>query len=187
MDLFTRLLPPLAPLALALAGCSPEAEEPAQQQVQAPAPTAPASPTPSATPDTGTLGGDGSQIQLAELTEADFAANPLEGELGCSFLASEGAAPILAAKGFVADETGRAQALARIGSSVERSMASVPGGFDGIISGARFGGRGMTYTVTLDESQQTPSGESPALPARLLLQRADGAERTIAGTWTCGP
>jgi len=184
-----HLLPALAALALAVPGCSPEASPPSDQPTVTsltPAQTPTPPPPSSAATAPPTKGGDGSAINLMELTEQDFAANPLEGELACSFAAHENA-PLLVARGNADDEAGRSQALARIGSDVQRLMALAPGGFDAMIVGARFGGPGMTYTITLDRSEASPGGESPANPARLLLQRADGAEQTIPGTWTCGP
>ena len=187
MNFPNHFLPALAPLVLAAAACSPEVEEPVEEPT---ATAAPASATPAITPSTDTsqtTGGDGSAIVLTALTEADYTANPLEGELACSFAESQGSAPLLVARGFADNENGRAQGLAGIAGEADRLMASAPGGFDAMIAGAHFGGRGMTYTVSLTGAAATGGGESPAKPALLLLQRADGAERTIPGTWTCGP
>ena len=184
MNQYTRILPALLPVALALSACS---QQPADQQPSAaPPPTAATSEAVNEAA-LSTRGGDGSEIMLTELTEQDFAANPLEGELACSFGENPSSAPLLVARGFADDSAGRAQGLARIGDYPQRLMAMAPGGFDAMIVGARFGGQGMTYTITLDRSEVTGGGESPSNPARLLLQRADGAERTIPGTWTCGP
>jgi hypothetical protein len=187
MNYHSRVLPILVAFALGVSACSSEAPPAAEQPAAAGSTAAVASPPPSVATQAPTKGGDGSPISLTGLTEADFSANPLEGELTCSFAADANAAPLLVARGFADDEAGRAQALARIGSEPQRLMALAPGGFDAMIVGGRFGGPGMTYTITLDRSEVTPGGESPANPARMLLQRADGAERTFAGTWTCGP
>ena len=179
----------LSPLALAMSACSSETAAPVEEPAEPAAVSSSPAPTPSATVTTQspTTGGDGSEIVLTALTEADYAANPLEGELGCSFASNQGGETLLAARGFVDDASGRAQGLASIGGYAERLMASAPGGFDAMIAGARFGGRGMTYTVTLTDEKPASGGESPPNPANLLLQRGDGAERTIPGTWTCGP
>ena len=187
MKHFSHTLPAFAALALVLPGCTSEESPPSVAPTEAPtAAVAPPAPSARATVPP-TKGGDGSEITLVPLTDQDFAANPLEGELACSFATSESAAPILVARGFADDEAGRSQALARIGDYPQRLMAMAPGGFDAMIVGGRFGGPGMTYTITLDRSEGSPGGESPANPARMLLQRADGAERTFPGTWTCGP
>jgi hypothetical protein len=191
-----RLTPLLATFALGIAACSP-ADDPAPQEQNAVASASgemPAVPgtAPNAVATTGpaespTTGGDGSPIVLTALTEQDFTDNPLDGELGCSFGPDASAPPLLVARGFADDGEGRAQGLAKIGDYPERLMNTAPGGYDAMIEGGRFGGRGMTFTVTLTGGAATTGGESPANPAELLLQRADGAERTIVGVWTCGP
>jgi hypothetical protein len=189
MTIPKHILTILAPFALGMTACSPEAALPAEEPAApAAAISAPASaPSAVVSAQSPTSGGDGSAIVLTALTEADYAANPLQGELGCSFAATRGGAPLLAARGFVDDASGRAQGLARVGDYAERLVGTAPGGFDAMIAGARFGGRGMNYTINLTGEAPASRGESPANPATLLLQRADGAERTIPGTWTCGP
>ena len=176
--------PPMFLLApLALLACSDEPEAPITPTTEQTEPVAPA-PTASAS-DSATTGGDGSQIRLTTLTAADREAHPLEGELGCSF--TQGEDVLLVAMGNVADESGHAQGLAKIGDYSERLLAQETGGFDGLPDGAVFSGKGMTFTVTRTSETPVGEGESLPYPADLLLQRTDGAERTIAGRWTCGP
>jgi len=172
----------LTPLALLACSDQPDASvAPAAEQTE---PVLTPTPATSAS-GSATTGGDGSQIRLTALTAADRAAHPLEGELGCSFAAGEDV--LLVAMGNVADEDGRAQGLAKIGDDLEPLVAQEAGGFDGLPDGAMFSGKGMTFTVTRSSDTPLAGGESPPYPAELLLQRADGAERTIVGLWTCGP
>lgn len=168
---------------LALAACSqqkaedqaaaPPAPAPATTETAAAAPTAPAAGA--------TVGGDGSEIRLSDLTEADLEANPLSGELACGFAAD--GATLLTAKGVVASKD-PAFGLVKVGDYVERVAA--PGGFDGMLKGAKFSGAGKTVIVAVTGPPER-GGESPPTPATLTYQRADGAERVYAGTWTCGP
>ena len=76
-----------------------------------------------------------------------------------------------------------AQGLVKVGTYVERIAA--PGGFDGLVNGATFTGAGKTIRIALT-GPATGGGESPAYPATLTYDRADGAKRVYAGTWTCG-
>ncbi len=128
-----------------------------------------------------TLGGDGSQIVLNALSVADVEDAKLEGELACSF--SGGDATLLLARGNVGS-SGRSQGVVKVASSVER--ISAPGGYDAMIKGVRFAGQGKTITIAVTGKAQG-GGESPANPATLSYDRADGARRTLAGDWTCGP
>jgi hypothetical protein len=127
------------------------------------------------------VGGDGSQIQLSELTSADMQANPIDGELACGFSAD--GKQLILAQGFVGSKSA-AQGLVKVASYVERIAA--PGGFDGMVKGATFTGAGKTVVIAVT-GPATGGGESPPYPATLTYQRADGASRVFAGTWTCGP
>ena len=129
-----------------------------------------------------TLGGDGSPIQLSPLTSEDIDAAKLTGELGCSFAAGDDA--LLVAMGVVASKE-PAIGVLKVGDSVE--AISSPGGFDGMLRGATFVGRGKAVIVERTASQPLGGGESPPYPARLTYQRADGASRSFEGLWTCGP
>ena len=179
--------------ACVLTACSePSASDPAPAptpgpaEVKTPAVSPPAaSPVvaePSASPESPTVGGDGSAIQLSELSAADMEARPLPGELACSFAAGD-AAPLLVAKGNVASKE-PAQGVVKVGDYVER--VARPGGFDGMSKGAVFTGAGKTIRITLT-GPAVGGGESPPRPATLTYERADGASRTVAGRWTCGP
>jgi hypothetical protein len=191
----------LALTSLALTACSPQntEDQPAATPAQAvgtetrtpavpgavPTTTQPA-PTETVTPESGTVGGDGSQIQLSGLTLADRQSHHLDGELGCGFNTREdtgGADPLLTAMGFSGSKDA-AQGLVKVTGFVERIAA--PGGFDGLVKGATFTGAGKTITIAVT-GKATGGGESPAYPATLTYQRADGAERAFVGTWTCGP
>lgn len=184
--------------ALAVAGCSQgtqvdngaqqptaantatEQPEPAREENAA----APAPATAVATEnraDATTQGGDGSQIVLAALTAADIDGAKLEGELACSF--SGGDATLLLARGNVGSSE-RSRGVVKVANSVER--ISAPGGYDAMTKGVRFAGQGKIITVAVTGKSQGV-GESPAYPATLRYDRADGARRTLAGDWTCGP
>lgn len=144
----------------------------------------PAVPAPvAAAPDEGaTVGGDGSQIQLSDLTLADQQAHPLKGELSCHFRDKAGAL-LLVASGFSGvKEPGFG--LVKVLDSVEQVVA--PGGYDAMVNGTAFGGQGKTVTIAIT-GPATGGGESPPSPATLTYDRADGAKRVFAGTWTCGP
>jgi hypothetical protein len=181
---------------LAAAGCSQPAELDNDTQQTAAANTAEqpeadsernatASPSlPAATgngTDPATQGGDGSEIDLNALTSADMGDAKLEGELACSF--SGGDATLLLARGNVGSPE-RSQGVVKVASSVER--ISAPGGYDAMIKGVRFAGQGKTITIKVTGKAER-RGESPAYPATLTYDRADGARRTLIGDWTCGP
>jgi len=134
------------------------------------------------------VGGDGSQLVLSGLTATDLAQVTLQGELACSFTQGAGGPALLIARGDVADGDGRASFAVKIGDYVQQGTALEDGGYDGMLDGARFGTQGMTLTVRdVSDVPAQPGGESPPHGAELLAQRADGAERSFAGLWTCGP
>ena len=152
-------------------------------ETRAPAVT-PAVPAPvAAAPDEGaTVGGDGSQIQLSDLTLADQQAHPLKGELSCHFRDKAGAL-LLVASGFSGvKEPGFG--LVKVLDSVEQVVA--PGGYDAMVKGTALSGQGKTVTIAIT-GPATGGGESPPYPATLTYDRADGAKRVFVGTWTCGP
>ena len=178
----------LAAATLTLTACSDQkSQEPAAapppavgSETRTPAATPEPAPAPTPAADQ-TVGGDGSQIQLSEVTFADMRANPTEGELGCGFDA--GGVSLLRAQGHVASKNA-AQGLVKVTGYVERIAA--PGGFDGLVNGATFTGQGKTIVIKIT-GPATGGGESPPYPATLTYQRADGASRVFVGTWTCGP
>lgn len=176
----------LAAALLALAACSePETTPPGAAPPVAPPVTQPQPATPppaAAVPNSPTVGGDGSQIQLSALSPTDIETGKLQGELGCSF-STDAASPLLVATGNVASRD-PAQGLVKVGDYVERIAA--PGGFDGMLKGPVFSGAGKTIRITVT-GPATGGGESPPRPATLTYDRADGASRTFAGRWECGP
>lgn len=169
---------------LTLAACSPKpsADKDPPAPSAAPAAPAPAVEAPSPPAQGATVGGDGSPIMLSELSAADRQANPLEGELGCGFSVGNGG-PLLIAMGAVGSRD-PAFGLVKVGDYVERVAA--PGGFDGMVKGATFGGQGKTVTIAVTGPARG-GGESPPYPATLTYDRADGAQRVFDGEWTCGP
>lgn len=175
-----RLSPLVA--ALALAACSPGADEaapaptpPPVTPVEAPlaAPSAPASET---------VGGDGSAIDLQALTAEDLSAENLPGELACSFSGPEDQL-LMIARGQVASGE-PAVGVVKVSGYVERVAA--PGGYDAMLDGGNFAGRGKTVRIEVTGPAQG-GGESPPRPGALTYQRADGASRVFEGLWTCGP
>lgn len=137
---------------------------------------------PEAEPPDATVGGDGSAVHLTPLSAAEIEDARLSGELGCSFSTSA-ASPILVAMGNVAS-TQAAQGVVKVGDYVER--VSAPGGFDAMPRGTTFSGAGKTIRIALT-GPAIGGGESPPRPATLTYDRADGARRTFAGRWECGP
>ena len=174
--------------ALALAGCSGAGDDqdstlPAEAAAPALQPPPSGSPPPETPAVAGpTVGGDGSEIRLSALSPAEIAEGRLAGELGCSFSTDE-ASPLLVAMGNVASQD-PAFGLVKVGDYVE--PVGAPGGFDGMLKGATFAGRGKTVRIDLT-GPAVGGGESPPRPATLTYDRADGARRVFAGRWECGP
>ncbi|MFN3526990.1 MAG: hypothetical protein ACK4YU_12930 [Paracoccus sp. (in: a-proteobacteria)] len=166
---------------VAVSGCMPPLDETnGGYAVTRPIPSAP--PNPENVAPAPTVGGDGSAIRLSALSAGDIQTARLQGELVCAF--AEQGRTLLYASGDVAS-TERATGIVKIGDYVE--PISAPGGFDGILRGAIFAGRGTTVSVARTSDQPIGGGESPAHPATLTFQRADGASRVFTGNWTCGP
>ena len=162
-------VPPLMVVALLLVGCSNAPNPPSAATEDAPAAGA-------------TIGGDGSDIVLAPLSATDIELAALPGELACSFsVAGQGA--LLFAMGDVAS-TVSSRGVVKVGDYVE--MVAAPGGFDAMLHGARFSGKGKTVTIEVT-GPAIGGGESPPNPATLAYNRADGARRQFAGQWQCGP
>ncbi|WP_342596149.1 hypothetical protein AAGT95_08180 [Salinicola lusitanus] len=177
-------------LTLTLAGCSDsssDADDAAGGQASStPQATTqePAQATAERPSDAGgaTQGGDGSQITLDALTASDIDEANLSGELGCQF-STERASPLLVAMGNV-DSSSAAQGVVKVAGYVER--VSAPGGFDGMTDNPTFEGKGKTLSIEVT-GEPSEGGESPARPATLTYDRADGAQRTLEGEWQCGP
>lgn len=156
--------------------------EPARPDPVATPGPAPSAGEPPANATAATSGGDGSAIALAKLTPTDVQRANLSGELACSF--GDGASgTLLLARGDVASKE-RAQGVVKIGDYVE--PIGTPGGYDAMAKGTRFDGKGKTIRIAVTGAPRG-GGESPGRPATLTYQRADGAERTLQGDWTCGP
>lgn len=177
-----RLALPVAfAAALSIAGCSKEKEpEPPARSSQERENLA--TPNPPNVPESPTVGGDGSAITLNALSSADIEGAKLPGELGCGFSDASGS-PLLIAMGDAASK-GPATGIVKVADSVERIAA--PGGFDAMVKGVTFTGAGKTVRIELTGSP-IGSGEAPPIPARLVYERADGAQRSFAGRWECGP
>lgn len=122
--------------------------------------------------------------KLSPLDEQDIAANPLNGELVCTF--SAGRSTLLYAAGKVATQAD-ADAIVKFADQVLR--AHTPGGFDQMLHGASFKGERLVAEVKLAEQpQQSGSdGASPYPTATLTYIRNDSAMRTVQGNWECGP
>lgn len=119
---------------------------------------------------------------LAPLSSADIDDAALTGEVGCSFTIGD-EPPLLVAMGDVASKE-PSRGVVKVGDYVEAVTA--PGGFDAMLDGAQFSGAGKTVRIALT-GVATGTGESPPAPATLTYDRADGARRSFAGQWTCGP
>lgn len=168
---------------VAISGCvAPLEDTNAGYTVTRPIPSAPPKPGNAGPAPTPTVGGDGSAIRLSSLSADDIQTARLAGELVCAF--AEHGRTLLYASGN-ASSTERASGLVKLGDYVE--PVSAPGGFDGILRGATFAGRGTTIIVARSSDQPIGGGESPGHPATLTFQRADGASRALNGIWTCGP
>lgn len=167
-------------LAYACTPSSPVEEEP----IEAPATQDPVPiPLPDVTSEPSeTIGGDGSEIMLETLRMGDL--DGLGGELGCSFAETVDADPLLVAKGSVQGDEPNFGRIRNHGFM--EHIASAGRGYDSMVEGAKFSGKGLTLTITTGEEVET-GNESNQLSASLLVQRADGAERMIEGVWTCGP
>ncbi|WP_199730834.1 hypothetical protein [Luteimonas sp. 100069] len=130
-----------------------------------------------------TRGGDGSESMLSPLSLQEIEGAALAGELGCSFAGTAGKAPLLLAMGDVASNA-PARGVVKVGDYLEQVAA--PGGFDGMLRGARFAGAGKTIDIEVTGAA-VGGGESPPVAATLTYHRADGAQRQWVGWWQCGP
>lgn len=128
-----------------------------------------------------TIGGDGSPILLSALSPPDVEGARLAGELGCSFSAD--GKPLLVAKGDVG-ASGSTRGVVKVGDYVE--PVGVRGGFNAMVKGASFSGQGKSVRIAI-VGAAIGGGESPAYPATLTYDRADGARRVFDGRWNCGP
>lgn len=119
---------------------------------------------------------------LSTLSPGDVSEANGAGELACVFENEQGNS-LLYAAGDVASQK-RATGIVKVGNVLK--TLSAPGGFDGILDSVVFAGEDETLRV-LSSSMTRPNGESPARPATLTYEPANGESRTYSGLWTCGP
>jgi len=172
---------------------SPQGGEPPSSNTVEVAAKSPAAPLPVVVPkedtqapvdDGATRGGDGSPIGLLPLSAEQLEGANLSGELACSF-ADANAATLLVARADVVPD-GMVLGVVNHNGYVETLANGRAGGFSDLLDGIVLLGKGLT--LRLARGAATPTGnESTRHAATLTAQRADGAERGYAGTWTCGP
>lgn len=159
-----------------LAACSDDAPPEAE--------TADTEPAPAAEPSA-TIGGDGSDLVLTGLEESDVDGR-LQGELNCAFTGENGDTLLIASANVGGDEP--IFALVKVGDTIEVMAGRAGGGYDRMVNGTGYGGRGLTVEIARLSSQSLNAGrEGLAYDATLRADRADGARRTWDGVWSCGP
>lgn len=136
------------------------------------------------TADGPTVGGDGSQIALQPLGAEQLEGVDLPGELACSFADTDDATLLLARADVVPDAIVRG--VVNNNGVVEMLGNGRAGGFNDLSDGITLTGRGLTVELQRGESQPT-GNETTQHAAILRVQRADGAELSYHGAWTCGP
>ena len=162
-----------AAIALALAGCSPDSAEKDGEAAAGQATRAPPDPALAA-----------SQFRPA-LAAEDIEGAALAGELACSFTQRGAEGPLLVAMADVTDEA-RAEGVLRLGPSTLRLRAAEAGGFNAMVSGARFTSGELKARVVVTSETPLDDSESPPLPARLEIASPAGTQ-LIDGDWACGP
>jgi len=138
---------------------------------------------PSVTPPP-TRGGDGSQIELLAVSAAQLETVDLQGELACTFEAPTHGTLLLARADVLPD--GMVRAVVNNNGYAEMLANGRAGGFNDLLDGVTLTGKGLVVRLERGAAEST-SNESTRHAATLTVQRADGAERTYDGTWTCGP
>ena len=148
-----------------------------------------ASDVPAATAASGVNAADGQSapIMLDVILPEDLAAEPLEGELGCSFSFSRTDDPLLVAKGIVGSQSQAAGAV-KIDGTVMRLAKEGKGGFGGMPDGASFtnGTVSARVEVTGDADPGAAPSESPLKTARLTIARGT-RQIAVDGFYACGP
>tara|TARA_A100001391_G_scaffold119169_5_gene81065 strand:+ start:2594 stop:3118 length:525 start_codon:yes stop_codon:yes gene_type:complete len=173
----TRTLPLLfAPLMLA--ACNQSASE---QPVDNGEPAA------SASSGASLSDGQSAPIMLDVILPDDLAAEPLKGDLGCSFSFSRNDDPLLVAKGFV-DSQSQAMGAVKIDGTVMRLPKEGLGGFGDMPSGASFtnGTVNARVEVTGEADPGAAPSESPLKTARLTIARGT-RQIVIDGFYACAP
>ena len=184
------------PLFAALA-CSCSGERAAQQQREDPEATAgmpdaaaatgvgtPEALEEPAVPETPTVGGDGSRIELLAVSAAQLETVDLPGELACTFEAPTHGTLLVARADVLPD--GEVRAVLSNNGFTEMLANGEAGGFNDLLDGVTLGGKGLTVGIARGVDQPT-GDETTRHAATLTVQREDGAARTYEGTWTCGP
>jgi len=131
-----------------------------------------------------TVGGDGSEITLQSLGREQLDGVDLHGELACSFADADGATLLLARADVVPD--GIVRGAVNNNGYLELLGNGRAGGFNDLSDGITLSGKGLTLELQRGESRPT-GDETTQHAATLVVQRADGAERSYDGTLTCGP
>ncbi len=108
---------------------------------------------------------------------------PLDGELGCSFVATGGAGALLVASGVVEVGT-RINGIVKPGDRVARVDAT--GDFAQLERGLMLIGDGIEVTLSRGDKRAIAS-EATHYDATLRVARSDGEHHSYAGSWTCGP
>ncbi|MEN7538331.1 hypothetical protein [Aurantiacibacter flavus] len=173
----TRTLPLLlAPLILA--ACNEGAPEPPVASDEPAAPVA---------SGVSMAEGQSAPIMLDVIMPEDIAAEPLDGELGCSFSFSRNDDPLLVAKGFV-DSQRQAMGAVKIDGTVMRLAKDGKGGFGDMPDGASFtnGTVSARVEVTGEADPGAAPSESPLKTARLTIARGT-RQIVIDGFYACGP
>lgn len=130
-----------------------------------------------------TTGGDGSPLVLTGMHRVDVEGR-LQGELRCTFTDGEGQRLLIASANVGEDQP--IQALVKIGDYVELLYGQSAGGYDRMVNGTSYAGRGVTAEIARTAEDAQP-GEGLTYPATLHVDRADGAARDWGGLWSCGP
>lgn len=135
------------------------------------------------------VGVTGSDATLTDLQPVSMqGADMLDGELRCSFQASDSDEPLLIAAANV-DPDGRATAAINNDGADLELYGEQLGGFSGLEEdGGTFAGEGMVIVVELgDAILDGPQTEQTNQAATMTVNRADGPTRSFDGEWVCGP
>lgn len=154
-------------LVLALAACSPAADDKPEAEAVTEAPAVRPAPR-------------------AVLTAEDVEGAQLAGELSCAFNERGMRAPVLVASADV-DGDARPVGVLKLGPSTLRLQSADAGGFNAMVEGARFTSGDLTARVVVTSDDPLDDSEAPPLAAVLEIgSEALGAQQ-IEGQWACGP
>ncbi len=124
---------------------------------------------------------------LDTILPEDLAAEPLGGELGCSFSFSRNDEPLLIAEGVVGSQS-QAIGAVKIDGTVMRLTKEGKAGFGDMSDGASFtnGTVNARVEVTGEADPGAAPSESPLKTARLTIARGT-RQIVIDGFYACGP